>query len=145
MGLLGVKYLPIILAYVGWSIPGTTVILKNFFDTIPKELLEAARIDGSGEIRNLFKIVLPLMKGALATCIVMNFTFVWGEHRHTDDDRRSAADRRSYELQRRVRNQLAALMCSYLYDYHSAVCCIFIPAEILCFLPYRRKCKRLKP
>ena len=79
MGLLGVKYLPIILAYVGWSIPGTTVILKNFFDTIPKELLEAARIDGSGEIRNLFKIVLPLMKGALATCIVMNFTFVWGE------------------------------------------------------------------
>lgn len=79
MGILGVKYLPIILAYVGWSIPGTTVILKNFFDTIPKELLEAARIDGSGEIRNLFKIVLPLMKGALATCIVMNFTFVWGE------------------------------------------------------------------
>jgi len=78
-GLLGVKYLPIILAYVGWSIPGTTVILKNFFDTIPKELLEAARIDGSGEIRNLFKIVLPLTKGALATCIVMNFTFVWGE------------------------------------------------------------------
>lgn len=79
MGLLGVKYLPIILAYVGWSIPGTTCILKNFFDTIPKELLEAARIDGSGEVRNLFKIVLPLMKGALATCIVMNFTFVWGE------------------------------------------------------------------
>lgn len=79
MGLLGVQYLPIILAYVGWSIPGTTVILKNFFDTIPKELLEAARIDGSGEVRNLFKIVLPLMKGALSTCIVMNFTFVWGE------------------------------------------------------------------
>ncbi|WP_394924962.1 carbohydrate ABC transporter permease [uncultured Robinsoniella sp.] len=79
LGMLGVRYLPIIIAYVGWSIPGTTIILKNFFDTIPKELLEAARIDGSGEVRNLFKIVLPLMKGALATCIVMNFTFVWGE------------------------------------------------------------------
>lgn len=79
MGLLHLRYVPIILAYVGWSIPGTTVILKNFFDTIPKELLEAARIDGSGEIRNLFTIVLPLMKGALATCIVMNFTFIWGE------------------------------------------------------------------
>lgn len=78
-GMLGTMYLPIIIAYVGWSIPGTTVILKNFFDTVPKELLEAARIDGSGEIRNMFKIVLPLMKGALATCIVMNFTFVWGE------------------------------------------------------------------
>ena len=73
------SYMPIILAYVGWSIPGTTIILKNFFDTVPRELLEAARIDGSGEVRNMFKIVLPLMKGALSTCIVMNFTFIWGE------------------------------------------------------------------
>ncbi|MFT3982884.1 MAG: carbohydrate ABC transporter permease [Lachnospiraceae bacterium] len=79
LGFLKMMYIPIILAYVGWSIPGTTVILKNFFDTVPKELLEAARIDGSGEISTMFKIVLPLMKGALATCIVMNFTFIWGE------------------------------------------------------------------
>lgn len=79
LGLLKIRYLPIILVYIGWSIPGTTVILKNFFDTVPKELLEAARIDGSGEIRNMFAIVLPLMKGALSTCIVLNFTFVWGE------------------------------------------------------------------
>ncbi|HHV11272.1 MAG TPA: carbohydrate ABC transporter permease [Clostridiales bacterium] len=79
LGFLKIQYIAIVLAYVGWSIPGTTIILKNFFDTVPKELLEAARIDGSGEIRNLFKVVLPLMKGALSTCIVMNFTFVWGE------------------------------------------------------------------
>lgn len=79
LGLLRMIYIPIILAYVGWSIPGTTVILKIFFDTVPKELLEAARIDGSGEVRNMFTIVLPLMKGALSTCIVMNFTFIWGE------------------------------------------------------------------
>ena len=79
LGLTRILYVPIILAYVGWSIPGTTVILKNFFDTIPKELLEAARIDGSGEITTMFKIILPLMKGALATCVVMNFTFIWGE------------------------------------------------------------------
>ena len=79
LGFLKIRYLPIILVYIGWSIPGTTVILKNFFDTVPKELLEAARIDGSGEIRNMFAIVLPLMKGALSTCIVLNFTFVWGE------------------------------------------------------------------
>lgn len=77
--ILGIPYLPIILAYAGWSIPGSTIILKNFFDTIPKELLEAARIDGSNEVSTMFKIVLPLMKGALATCIVLNFTFIWGE------------------------------------------------------------------
>jgi len=79
LGFLKTPYLPIVLAYIGWSVPGTTIILKNFFDTIPVELLEAARIDGSGEVTTMFKIVLPLMKSALATCIVMNFTFVWGE------------------------------------------------------------------
>lgn len=79
LNLLEKIYIPIILVYAGWSIPGTTVILKNFFDTIPAELLDAARIDGANEFATMFKIVLPLMKSALATCIVMNFTFVWGE------------------------------------------------------------------
>lgn len=79
LGLLKVMYWPIVIAYVGWSIPGTTIILKNYFDTVPSELLESARIDGAGEIVTMFRIVLPLMKSALATCIVMNFTFVWGE------------------------------------------------------------------
>lgn len=79
LGLLQTMFWPIVIAYVGWSIPGTTIILKNYFDTVPSELLESARIDGAGEIITMFKIVLPLMKSALATCIVMNFTFVWGE------------------------------------------------------------------
>lgn len=79
IGILETMFVPIIIAYVGWSIPGTTIILKNYFDTTPVELLEAARIDGAGEVTTMFKIVLPLMKGAIATCAVMNFTFVWGE------------------------------------------------------------------
>ncbi len=79
LGILRTMFWPIVIAYVGWSIPGTTIILKNYFDTVPSELLESARIDGAGEIVTMFKIVLPLMKSALATCIVMNFSFVWGE------------------------------------------------------------------
>lgn len=79
VGFLKLRYIPMILAYAGWSIPGTAIIMKNYFDTIPSELLEAARIDGAGELRTLFDVMLPLMKGVLATCIVMNFTFVWGE------------------------------------------------------------------
>lgn len=79
LGIIRTTFWPIVIAYVGWSIPGTTIILKNYFDTVPTELLESARIDGAGEITTMFKIVLPLMKSALATCIVMNFTFVWGE------------------------------------------------------------------
>ena len=79
MGLLGVKYLPIILAYVGWSIPGTTVILKNFFDTIPKELLEAARIDGASEMQNFFYNVLPLAKPIFTSVILITFVNTWNE------------------------------------------------------------------
>ena len=40
LGFMRLQYVPIILAYVGWSIPGSTIILKNFFDTVPQELLE---------------------------------------------------------------------------------------------------------
>lgn len=43
------------------------VLVKNFFQEIPESLIEAAQIDGSGELNTLFKIVLPLSKPALAT------------------------------------------------------------------------------
>lgn len=43
------------------------LIMKNFFRTIPKSLIESARIDGSGEFNTFFKIVLPLSKPSMAT------------------------------------------------------------------------------
>lgn len=79
IGLFKIPYWGIILAYVGWSLPGTVIIMHNFFETIPAELMESARIDGSGEFNTLLKIILPLMKSAMATCFVFNFRFVWGE------------------------------------------------------------------
>lgn len=79
IGLLRVTFFPTILGYVGWSLPGSIIILKNFFETIPMEMIEAARIDGSGEVQTMFRIVLPLMKSAMATVMVFNFIFVWGE------------------------------------------------------------------
>ncbi|WP_373217881.1 carbohydrate ABC transporter permease [Ruminococcus sp. 5_1_39BFAA] len=77
--LLKLMYVPLIVANVGWALSGTIIVMKNFFDTLPGELLEAARIDGCTETKSMFHIVLPLMKGAIATCVVMNFTAVWGE------------------------------------------------------------------
>ncbi len=77
--LLSVPYISTILGYVGWSLPGTIIILKNYFDTIPADLMEAARIDGSNELNTMTKIVLPLMKAPMITCLIMNFTYVWGE------------------------------------------------------------------
>jgi len=79
LNLFDITYLPIGLAYLGWLLPGTIVILRNFFMSIPVELLESARIDGSGELSTMFRIVFPLAGGAVATCTVFNFAFVWGE------------------------------------------------------------------
>ncbi|ULT54893.1 carbohydrate ABC transporter permease [Neobacillus drentensis] len=77
--MINVTYLPIIVAYVGWLMPGSIVILYNFFRTIPEELIESARMDGCSELGLLFRIVFPLSSGAVATCTVFNFAFVWGE------------------------------------------------------------------
>ncbi len=79
LGITEITYLPQIIAYVGWALPGTIIIMKNFFMSIPIELLEAARIDGSKELNTMIKIVLPLMKSPILTCVVMNFSFAWGE------------------------------------------------------------------
>ncbi|MGO4543064.1 carbohydrate ABC transporter permease [Paenibacillus sp. 2TAB19] len=77
--LFKVIYVPIVIPYLGWMLPGTIVILWNFFRSIPDELIEAARIDGSSELSTMFRIVFPLAGGAVATCTVFNFGFVWGE------------------------------------------------------------------
>jgi ABC-type glycerol-3-phosphate transport system permease component len=74
-----VIYLPIAVVYIGWLLPGTIVILRNFFMSIPNELLESARIDGCSELNLMFRIVFPLAGAAIATCTVFNFCFVWGE------------------------------------------------------------------
>jgi len=79
LGLLQTKYWAMILPYVGWLLPGTIIILANFFKTIPLELLEAARIDGASELRTMVKIIIPLMKSSIMTCLVFDFCFVWGE------------------------------------------------------------------
>lgn len=70
----------LILPYMAWQIPFSVYILKQFFDSLPAELLEAARVDGSGEIYTFTKIVLPLVKPAIATVTVFNFVTIWGEY-----------------------------------------------------------------
>lgn len=54
-------------------------LMKQFMDnTIPNELLEAARIDGAGEIRIFFKIVMPLLKPAWFTLVILCIRTSWG-------------------------------------------------------------------
>lgn len=55
-------------------------LLRQFFLTIPRELIEAARIDGSGEFRIFWSIVLPQAKPALSTLIIFTFVQVWNDY-----------------------------------------------------------------
>lgn len=69
----------LILVYVASSAMGY-YICKGFFDTIPKSLDEAARIDGANRSTIFFKIILPLSKPIIIYTILTAFTAPWGEY-----------------------------------------------------------------
>lgn len=55
-------------------------LIKQFFDQIPGEMKEAARIDGAGEFTICWKIMVPMSKPALATFIITTFTHFWNDY-----------------------------------------------------------------
>lgn len=55
-------------------------VLKNLFDTVPREVIEAARVDGAGPIRVLFEIVLPITVPGLIAVGVVAFFYAWNEY-----------------------------------------------------------------
>lgn len=61
------------LIYLGGQIPFNAWLVKGYFDTIPKELDEAAKIDGAGHLRIFWTIMLPLAKPILAVVALFNF------------------------------------------------------------------------
>jgi len=71
--------LGLIVSYIGWALPITIFIMRGFILTIPMDLIEAARIDGAGEIRIFFTVIVPLMLPAIATTGIFNFVGLWGE------------------------------------------------------------------
>jgi ABC-type glycerol-3-phosphate transport system permease component len=72
-------YQSVIVIYVGLLLPFSTYLLASFFATIPRSLIDAARIDGASRFRILRRIVLPLSRPALVTVIVVQALFVWNE------------------------------------------------------------------
>ena len=56
-----------------------TLLMRNFFSTVPRSLIEAARIDGARELRILFTIVMPLAKPILATIGLFVAVFIWND------------------------------------------------------------------
>jgi raffinose/stachyose/melibiose transport system permease protein len=72
-------YRSVIVIYTGIMLPFSTFLLTSFFRTIPKSLIEAARIDGAGSWRTLRSVVVPLSLPALMTVVIVQSLWVWNE------------------------------------------------------------------
>ena len=71
--------LVLIVVHMAFGLPITTLLLRNFFSTIPAALREAAIIDGANEGQILLKVMLPLSLPALAVLATLQFTWIWND------------------------------------------------------------------
>ncbi|MBB4979136.1 MULTISPECIES: carbohydrate ABC transporter permease [Streptomyces] len=69
----------VVLFHTAFGLPFAIFLLRNFFAEIPRELLEAARLDGAGEIRLFTRVVLPLGGPAIASLGIFQFLWVWND------------------------------------------------------------------
>jgi arabinogalactan oligomer/maltooligosaccharide transport system permease protein len=76
---LGSSRIGLIIVYATTSIPFSVWMLKGYFDTIPKELEEAAVIEGASAGKIFWRIVLPLAKPAVAITALFSFMTAWNE------------------------------------------------------------------
>jgi raffinose/stachyose/melibiose transport system permease protein len=72
-------YIGLIFPYVGFGIALGVFILQGFFASLPKELEDAARIDGCSEFGIFFRVMLPLAWPPIGSMAVFNFNWVWSE------------------------------------------------------------------
>lgn len=78
LGLLNTPF-SLIAIYVASGLPFTIFVLSNFFETLPRELEDAARLDGASEFRIYAQVMLPLIRPALATVAIFNFIPWWND------------------------------------------------------------------
>jgi alpha-glucoside transport system permease protein len=69
----------VVLFHAAFGLPFAVFLLRNFFAEIPRELLEAARLDGAGEVRLFWRVVLPLGGPAIAALSIFQFMWVWND------------------------------------------------------------------
>jgi len=78
---LGLKdsYLGLILPYIGVGLPLAVFLLKSFLDSLPKDLIEASRIDGCNNRVLFVRIILPLLAPGMATVAIFSSLNAWNE------------------------------------------------------------------
>ncbi len=76
---LNSSFVGIWLAHTAFSLPFGIFLLRNFFITLPRDLIEAARIDGASSINIFRRVVIPLSVPALASYGIFQFLWVWND------------------------------------------------------------------
>ncbi|MDY6900316.1 MAG: carbohydrate ABC transporter permease [Cyanobacteriota bacterium] len=76
---LGNNYLALIIPYTAINLPLTILVLRSFFEQLPKDLEDSARVDGYNTWQTLTQIILPMTLPALVTTGILTFIFAWNE------------------------------------------------------------------
>ena len=69
----------LMISYAGLGLSLAIFLLKSYLDSLPREIFEAARMDGAGDFRTLIQVVMPLMTPALSTVAVFSILSAWNE------------------------------------------------------------------
>ncbi|TCC64371.1 carbohydrate ABC transporter permease [Kribbella pittospori] len=69
----------LIITYVAFALPFTVFFLHSFFKALPGEVYEAAQIDGAGEWRSFFSVMLPMARPGMASVAIFNFLGLWNQ------------------------------------------------------------------
>ncbi|MEE6273985.1 carbohydrate ABC transporter permease [Georgenia sp. MJ278] len=72
-------YLAVWVAHACFAMPLATFLLHNFMSEIPRELIEAARVDGAGHVTVFLRVMLPLLVPAIASFAIFQFLWVWND------------------------------------------------------------------
>jgi multiple sugar transport system permease protein len=72
-------YHGMVIAYALFFIPFATWLLLGFFEDFPRDIQDAAMVDGASEVGALFRIVLPLMAGGIFVVALLVFIFTWND------------------------------------------------------------------
>ncbi|CAA9329706.1 MAG: ABC transporter, permease protein 2 (cluster 1, maltose/g3p/polyamine/iron) [uncultured Friedmanniella sp.] len=67
------------ITYVAFALPFTVFFLFSFFKTLPDEIAEAAALDGAGEWKTFFLVMLPMAKNGLTSVLIFNFLGLWNQ------------------------------------------------------------------
>ena len=70
----------LVFPYTALSIAISVFVMRGVFQTVPKDLVDASKIDGAGSLRLLVGIMLPIVRNGIVVVIIINFVAAWGEY-----------------------------------------------------------------